>query len=97
MLDALDEYPLLRRKEVLDWLREFCKNHNNVHVLVSSREENDIREYLGDAAKMNVAKCVVQDVQVFIEKSIGEIVQKEPWKQPWKSKMYKRIEGIKDK
>lgn len=97
VLDALDEYRLLRRKEVTDWLQEFFEKHNDFHVLVTSRKENDIRECLGDAAKVNVAKYVVQDVQVFIEKSIDEIVQKEPWERSWELRMYERIKLISDR
>lgn len=97
VLDALDEFPLQGREDMLHWLQKLCENHNSIHVLITSRDETDIRESLEQAAKLNVANCVVQDVQVFIEHSIDEIVQKAIWKARWKRQMHGSIERISDR
>lgn len=81
----------------MNWLQNFRKKHANAHVLVTSRDEIDVREYLEEAAKLSVAECVIKDLLVFMENAVNEIVQKAPWKKSWKTQMQGRIEGINDK
>ena len=109
VLDALDEYPLSRgqtfpdvqqtseRKDVLLWLREFCAKHENAHVAVLSRDENDIRDFLDEALKVDVAKSVVDDLGLFIPNSIRRIVEQDPWKAEYEPAMSSRIEGVSEK
>lgn len=97
VLDALDEYPLPTREELLHWLQKLCENHDNIHILITSRDETDIRECLGEAENLNVAECVVRDVQVFIEHSIDEIIRRATWKDRWKRRMHESIERISDR
>lgn len=109
VLDALDEYPLSRgqtfpdmqqtsgRKDVLLWLRKFCAKHENAHVAVLSRDENDIRDSLDEALKVDVAKSVVDDLHLFIPNSIDRIIEQHRWKAEFKPAMSSRIEGFSEK
>lgn len=97
VLDALDEYPLRARRELLDWIQRICEKHANAHILVTSRKETDVERHLEKAKKLDVAQCVIEDLQMFIEKSIDEIVQVESWKADWKPEILERVEGVNDK
>ena len=105
VLDALDEYPLVTeqdiyarqqisgRGDVLHWLQHLCTSNPNVHILVVSRDENDIRSIMSEASKIDVAKCVDGDLQMFIEKYINRIFQEAPWKYKYKSQLLARVQS----
>lgn len=97
VLDALDEYPLPTREELLPWLQELCGHHDNIHILITSRDETDLRECFGKAAKLSVAECVTKDVQVFIEHSVDEILRRATWKERWRRRIHEAIERISDR
>ena len=99
VLDALDEYPLMaegqqisERGDVMDWLEQIGMNHSNAHILVLSRDENDIRSKMRRAAKIDVARCVKGDLDLFIRTNVNRIVQKKPWKKSYKSQLLSRFE-----
>lgn len=105
VLDALDEYPLASRQDtyarqqiskrgdVLQWLHHFCASNSNVHVLVLSRDENDIRSRMSEASKVDVAKCVNGDLNMFVEKYIDRIFQEAPWKYKYNSQLLARFQS----
>ena len=111
VLDALDEYPLVAgqassgtqslsgRGDVLQWLQNLCRKHVNAHILITSRDETDIRTCLEEAAKLDVAKCIVSDLDLFIQRSIDRVLQnrEDGWKAEFKSAMTARIKGISEK
>ena len=104
VLDALDEYPLAvgqdhpawhqtsGREEVLHWLEQAHTSHSNVHFLVLSRDENDIRSKLGEASRIDVAEWIEDDLNRFIKKSIARILEEKPWKMKYKSQLLARFE-----
>ncbi len=103
VLDALDEYPLIAgqnasewqqisgRGELMIWLEQLRKNHSNVHVLILSRDENDIRSKMRRATKIDVATCIEGDLDLFIRNNVNRIVQKKPWKESYKSQLLDRF------
>lgn len=102
VLDGLDEYPVtaragssgartvLGREVVLQWLQNFHQ-HPNVHALVTSRDEDDIRVSFEHAMKLDVAQGVTSDLDSFIKTSINNIVQKKPWKLDYKNQISDRF------
>ncbi len=104
VLDALDEYPLIAgqnasewqqisgRGELMIWLEQLRKNHSNVHVLILSRDENDIRSKMRRATKIDVATCIEGDLDLFIRNGVNSIVQERPWKESYKSQLLSRFE-----
>ncbi len=111
VVDALDEYPLVaeqassgtqstsRRRDVLQWLQHLCRKHANAHILITSRDETDIRTCLEEAEKLDVAKGIVVDLDLFIQRCIDRVLQDQGdgWKAEFKSEMSARIEGISEK
>lgn len=109
VLDALDEYPISEghtssgmqqnseRKDVLLWLQNFCAKHENVHVLILSRDENDIRGFLDKALKVDVAESVIDDLHLFVSNCIERIVEERHWKAQYREAMFSRVEGISEK
>ena len=109
VLDALDEYPLSsqqaysdglgtsKREDVLKWLRQFHEKHTNARVIVTSREENDLRGFFKKAAKVDVTASVDDDLDLFISNCIDRIVVEHGWKAQYVAAMFSRIEGINEK
>lgn len=109
VLDALDECPLSsehkfsgvqqisERKDALLWLRRFTAKHENLHVMVLSRDENDIRASFDKALQVDVALGVVDDLQLFISNCINRIVEEHGWKDEYIAAMSSRVEGISEK
>lgn len=103
VLDGLDEYPLLNehsssdrqqmwgRDDVLDCLEQILAMHPNVRILVLSRDETDIRSRMRKAMKVDVAKYLAGDLNIFIQKIIGRIVQGKPWKREYEAEMLSRF------
>lgn len=103
VLDALDECPLLterpfsERKDTLLWLRQFTAKHENVHVMILSRDENDIRASLDETLQIDVARGVVDDLQLYISNCIKRIVEEYSWKAEYSAAMSSRVEGVSEK
>ena len=109
VLDALDEYPLSseqtfsgvqqisKRKDALLWLRRLTTKHKDVHVMILSRDENDIQASFDEALQVDVALGVVDDLQLFISNSIDRIVEEHDWKDKYIAAMASRVEGITEK
>ena len=94
VLDALDEYPLLKRREFLLWVQDVSKIHQNVHVLITSRDEIDIRWYLGEGVTLDVANAIIGDVSKFIDSCLSRITQgNDAWKNKYRSRMSERMKG----
>ena len=95
VLDALDEYPLLKREELLSWIQHFSKSHHNGHVLITSRDEIDIRGCLGKSVTLDVAHCIIDDVGKFIQSCLSRITQgNDDWKNKYRSRMSERMIGV---
>ena len=95
VLDALDEYSLLKRGDFLLWIQQFSQNHRNVHVLITSRDEIDIRQCLGEDVTYDVANGVVGDVGKFIQSCLSRITQgNDAWKDKYRSRMSERMKGV---
>lgn len=103
VLDGLDEYPLIAskdsserqgtsvREDVLHWLEQFRIKHLNVHLLLLSRDEADIRSKMWKAMRIDVAECVDGDLTLFIQKSIDRILREKPWKKKHESQLLSRF------
>lgn len=107
VLDALDEYPLARRVSsrgraipgrgvVLEWLKNFGE-HANVHILITSRDETDIRETFGGAALLDAAKELASDVDLYIQRCLHRIMERikggDVDKNTFKSQLSDRMKG----
>ena len=102
VLDALDEYPdevmqassgasrSSERNDVLGWLQDIHK-HPNVHILVTSRDEADIRESFKEAVVLDIAQDLMGDLDLFIEGFIDDIVRRRPWKDKYRKQMSDRL------
>ena len=109
VFDALDEYPLSsqqaysdglgtsKREDVLEWLRQFHEKHTNARVIVTSREENDLRGFFKKASKVDVTASIDDDLDLFISNCIDRIVEEHGWKAQYVAAMFSRIEGINEK
>jgi hypothetical protein len=78
IMDALDEYPESKRKELLDQIKQMVEHRSeNLHILATSRSEHDIRITLEKPAaggisiqsskvdadiKLHVRTCLAEDV-----------------------------------
>ena len=95
VLDALDEFPLLERSKFLLWIQHFSKSHLNVHVLIASRDEIDIRQCLGEGVTLDVANGIIGDVNKFIQSCLTRITEgADDWKNEYRSRMYERMTGV---
>lgn len=98
VLDALDEYPRPEREEVLIWLQHFCKKHANAHILITSRDEADIRKCFGEDATLDVARGVTNDVDLFVRRCIKRITKDgNDWKDEYRLKIHDRMTGVSEK
>ena len=106
VLDGLDEYPLVaelastkaqscsERKIVMEWLQTFYQRHANIHVMITSRDETNIRKYFGGSAQLDVAKGVTGDVDLFLQSCIDRITEGDDgWKNEFKSKIFDKMRG----
>lgn len=106
VLDGLVEYPLVaelastkaqscsERKVVMEWLQTFYQRHANIHVMITSRDEIDIRKYFGGSAQLDVAKGVTGDVDLFLHSCIDRITEGDDgWKNEFKSKIFDKMRG----
>ena len=77
VLDGLDECDEIEREQLLRTILGLCKNCSNLHVLVASRKEVDIRR----ALETNCETLIVEeknrsDIKRFVTKKINDLWQK---------------------
>ena len=71
------------------------KKHANAHILVMSRDETDIRMNLRGAAALDVAKCVGDDVDLFVQSCVNRIVEAgDACKNDFRSQIPDRMKGV---
>ena len=105
MLDGLDECPRIaehsvqssERKEILQWLKNFRRDHSNARTLVLSRDESDIRSSIDEAIQVDVEEGAVNDLHLFVENCINRIVEEDNWKSAYRVDMFSRLEGNNEK
>ena len=106
VLDGLDEYPLVAelasskaqpcsgRKAVMEWLQTFYQRHANAHILITSRDETDIRKCFGGSTQLDVAKGLTDDVDLFLQSCIDRITEgDDSWKNEFRLKMIEKMRG----
>ena len=109
VLDGLDECPRTaeqssskvqqssERKDILQWLKSFCRDHSNARTLVLSRDESDIRNSIGRSTQVDVEEGAVDDLHLFMEKCINRIVAEQDWKKIYRDKMSSKMAGAHEK
>lgn len=112
VMDALDEFPahveqdisksakegqLSHRRHLLDLIRKLNMKHSNLHMLVTSREEVDIRASLRAAVRLNVYDSIVGDVKLFVERSVKRLVDENLWKKRFQTEIVSNIIGSDEK
>ena len=109
VLDGLDECPRIaeqnfskaqqssERKDILQWLKSFCRDHSNTRTLVLSRDESDIRSSIGETTQIDVDEGAVDDLHLFMKNCINRIVEEKKWKSKYRVDMSSRIEGNREK
>ena len=105
VLDGLDECPRIaehkvqssERKEILQWLKKFCRDHSNARTLVLSRDESDIRSSIGDTTQVDVEQGAVKDLHLFMENCINRIVEEQDWKNKYRDRMSSKMIGFHEK
>ena len=76
VIDALDECPQTsdrsERETLLKYINVYLNRHkNNVHILVTSRMEHDIKSTMRLYKSINIEKWVGGDVRIFVKKKIN--------------------------
>ena len=87
VIDALDE--CIEQDELLLWLADL--QLENLHILVTSRREKDIEDYLGPVTtwKINLQSALVdQDIGLYI----SSLVEKDPKLRKWEGKFETKLE-----
>ena len=113
VIDALDEVPNVKfqkhdsaltqdgpppeRKDLLDLIIGLDKRHSNLHFLITSREEGDIRESFRKSSAVNVEDSVAGDLQLYVNNAVNKLIEQEQWKGEWKEQMKTRIIGQNEK
>ena len=109
VLDGLDECPrvaeqnfstaqqISERKDILQWLKKFCRDHSNARTLVLSRDESDIRSSIGDTTQVDVEQGAVNDLHLFMENCINRIVKEQDWKKKYRDRMSSKMIGFHEK
>ena len=75
VLDALDECPTDRkeRKHLLSLLVNLADSHNkNIHILATSRPEQDINTAMGKFPSINLEQKLANDVETFVLSALQE-------------------------
>ena len=77
VLDGLDECEEIERKQVMKIILGLWQNCSNLHVLVASRKEVDIRQALeGNCETLVVEEKTRSDIERFVTKEIDDIWRK---------------------
>lgn len=106
VMDALDEFPahaeqdeskpvkerrLFQRRDLLDLIKNLHQEHENLHVLVTSRDEDDIKTSLKAAIRLNIYDSVAGDVEKFVEGRVDRLVDEKPWKEKFRNEIVSKI------
>ena len=93
VIDALDECPrtaeqdefktanesqISTRQDVLNQITRLNQDFPHIRILVSSRDEVDIRQAIGDADSLDVADTVAGDIELFVHNSVSQMVADAP-------------------
>ena len=113
VIDALDEVPNTKfqkydsastfddqppqRRDLLDLIIGLGKRHSNLHWLVTSRDEYDIRESFKISEAVNVEDSAAGDLELYVKNAINKMVEQEQWKVKWEVQMKARMVGKNDK
>ena len=98
MLDGLDECPrIAERKDILQWLKKFCRENSNARTLVLSRDESDIRSSIGETTQVDVEEGAIYDLHLFMENCINRIVEEQDWKKEYRDRMSSKMVGVHEK
>ena len=86
VLDGLDECEEIERKQILRIILGLVQNCSNLHVLVASRKEVDIRQALeANCETLTVEEKNRSDIERFVTKEIDDI---------WRKISMRRIVGL---
>lgn len=93
VMDALDECrEEVGREAILRQIKRLNENHKNLHILVTSRREEDIIESLEEVATpMDINDYVADDIESFVRLEVDKMIKKDPWKGVWRDKMESSI------
>ena len=113
VIDALDEVPNVKfqkddsastqdgqppeRRDLLDLIVGLDKRHSHLHFLVTSREEDDIREGLKRSKAVKVEDSIAGDLELYVNNSLDRMIAREQWKGKWRARMKARIVGQNEK
>ena len=113
VIDALDEVPNAKfqkhdsastqdsqppeRRDLLDLIVELDKRHSNLQFLITSREEDDIRETFRKSPAVKVEDSIAGDLELYVNNALNKIIERERWKEKWKAQMKARIVGQNEK
>lgn len=77
VLDGLDECDKIERKQLLRTILGFLQNCSNLHILIASRKEVDIRQELGiECETLNVEEKNRTDIKRFVTREINDLWRK---------------------
>ena len=77
ILDGLDECDEIERKQLLRTILGFLQNCSNLHILIASRKEVDIRQELGiECETLNVEEKNRTDIKRFVTREINDLWRK---------------------
>ena len=77
LLDGLDECEEIERKQILRIILGLVQNCSNLHVLIASRKEVDIRQALeGNCETLIIEEKNRSDIEQFVTKEIDDIWRK---------------------
>ena len=106
VLDALDECParldhavassvdekiISQRSDVLETLIHLSDKHSNLRIVVTSRNELDIRSRLESQPHLNIEDCLNDDVEIFVRGFLDKLIKSDGWKEAYRSKILSRL------
>ncbi|KAL8787323.1 MAG: hypothetical protein Q9195_007818 [Heterodermia aff. obscurata] len=113
VIDALDEVPNAKfqqydsastqdgqpseRRDLLDLIIELNKRHANLHLLITSRGEDDICESFRESKAIKIEDSVAGDLELYVNNAVTKMIEREKWKGKWKAQMKARIIGQDEK
>ena len=92
LVDALDECE--RREDLLDFLCKLARQGGHLNILVSSRDETDIRDTLSDFPRMRLesaSACLDRDIDYYINYRLGHEPDFKWLKQTFKQTIRERL------
>ena len=98
VIDALDECPektdFARRRDLLDQVRDILLvEHRNLHLLATSRKENDIHEQVQNlvTGSVDIESSFRSDIELFVKNSLIELPRLARWNVEIKAKIITRL------